>query len=208
MVKELELLKIIVPGEFVAGGIIAKLPPSWRDFCRHPEDRIPPYISSKSRQGAGHAFTRCHTSCRCCHVSRGPGPRLLAELSSGAATCSSAPDLASLPRWAPALPRVPEIWALPPREESSGDATCSSALDLVSLSRWAPALPCDPDLASPRGELRCCHVPHGPQRAVDHGNKERHSCPRHAAGLTCVQSTVACYRGACKACGHAATIWT
>jgi hypothetical protein len=32
MVKELELLKIIIPDEFVAGGIIAKLPPSWRDF--------------------------------------------------------------------------------------------------------------------------------------------------------------------------------
>jgi hypothetical protein len=32
MVKELRLLKIIVPDEFVAGGIIAKLAPSWRDF--------------------------------------------------------------------------------------------------------------------------------------------------------------------------------
>jgi hypothetical protein len=32
MVKELELLNIIVPDEFVTGGIIAKLPPSWRDF--------------------------------------------------------------------------------------------------------------------------------------------------------------------------------
>jgi hypothetical protein len=32
MVKELELLKIIVPDEFMVGGIIAKLPPSWRDF--------------------------------------------------------------------------------------------------------------------------------------------------------------------------------
>jgi hypothetical protein len=32
MVKELGLLKIVVPNEFVAGGIIAKLPPSWRDF--------------------------------------------------------------------------------------------------------------------------------------------------------------------------------
>jgi hypothetical protein len=32
MVKELELLKIVIPNEFVAGAIIAKLPPSWRDF--------------------------------------------------------------------------------------------------------------------------------------------------------------------------------
>jgi hypothetical protein len=39
------------------------------------------------------------------HVSRGPGSRLLAELSSAAATCSSAPDLTSPSRWAPVLPR-------------------------------------------------------------------------------------------------------
>jgi hypothetical protein len=32
MVKKLELLKIVVPDEFVARGIIAKLPPSWRNF--------------------------------------------------------------------------------------------------------------------------------------------------------------------------------
>jgi hypothetical protein len=32
MVKELTLLKIVVPDEFVAGCIIAKLPPLWRDF--------------------------------------------------------------------------------------------------------------------------------------------------------------------------------
>jgi hypothetical protein len=32
MMKELLLLKIVVPDEFVAMGIIAKLPPSWRDF--------------------------------------------------------------------------------------------------------------------------------------------------------------------------------
>jgi hypothetical protein len=33
MVKELRLLKIVVLDEFVAGGIITKLPPSWRDFA-------------------------------------------------------------------------------------------------------------------------------------------------------------------------------
>jgi hypothetical protein len=33
MVKELGLLKIVIPDEFVAGDIIAKLPPSWRDFA-------------------------------------------------------------------------------------------------------------------------------------------------------------------------------
>jgi hypothetical protein len=32
MVKELVLLKIVVPNEFVAEGIIVKLPPLWRDF--------------------------------------------------------------------------------------------------------------------------------------------------------------------------------
>jgi hypothetical protein len=32
MVKELTLLKIVVPDEFVARCIIAKLPPLWRDF--------------------------------------------------------------------------------------------------------------------------------------------------------------------------------
>jgi hypothetical protein len=140
---------------------------------------------------------------------RGPGPCLLAELSSTVATCSSASDLTSLPRWAPVLPRVSWLWALPPREESFGAATCSSAPDLASLSRWAPALPRGPGLASPRGELWCCHVPYSPpppQRAVDHRNKKRPSCLRHAAGLACVQSTIACYRGACKACGNTATV--
>jgi hypothetical protein len=105
---------------------------------------------------------------------------------------------------------LPHVLWLRPRlltELSSGAATCSSALDLASLSRWALALPRGPSLASPRGELRCCHIPHNPQRTVDHKNKERSSCPRNAVGLTCVQSTVACYRGACKTCGQTATVW-
>jgi hypothetical protein len=33
MAKEVEHLKINLPDKFVAGGIIAKLPPSWRDFA-------------------------------------------------------------------------------------------------------------------------------------------------------------------------------
>jgi hypothetical protein len=95
---------------------------------------------------------------RCCHVSRGPGPRLLAELRSGAATCSLTQDITSLLRWAPALPHVSWLRALPPKEESSGAATCSSAPDLTSLSRCALVLPRGPDLASTRGELLHCHV--------------------------------------------------
>jgi hypothetical protein len=95
-------------------------------------------------------------------VARGLGSRLLAELSSGAATHSSVPDLASPSRWAPTLQRVPWLWALPSREESFDAATCSSAPGLASLSRWAPTLSRGPGLASPRGELRCCHVPYGP----------------------------------------------
>jgi hypothetical protein len=127
-------------------------------------------------------------------LSCGPRPHLLAELSSGATTRSSVLDLTSLPRWALTLPRVQWLRALPPREESSGAATCSSAPDLTSLPRWTPALPRGPDLASPRGELRCCHVPHAPQRAVDHKNKKGPSCPKLPAEFTCVQSTVTCYR--------------
>jgi hypothetical protein len=87
-----------------------------------------PHIGFKLRQGAGRAFMHCHVPCifglrlptevssalshvlwprtspscrgglRRCHVSRGLEPRLLTEVSSGAATCPSAPDLASLLR--------------------------------------------------------------------------------------------------------------
>ena len=33
LVKELEHFPCLLPNKFVAGGIIAKLPPSWRDFA-------------------------------------------------------------------------------------------------------------------------------------------------------------------------------
>jgi hypothetical protein len=39
MVKELRLLKIVVPDDFVTGGIIAKLTPSWRDFATAPKHK-------------------------------------------------------------------------------------------------------------------------------------------------------------------------
>jgi hypothetical protein len=46
---------------------------------------------------------------QCCDVSYGSGPRLLAEVGPGAATCHMAPDLASRVRWAPALSRIPWV---------------------------------------------------------------------------------------------------
>jgi hypothetical protein len=61
--------------------------------------RVPLYISLKSRQVVGCAFTHCH-------VSYGSGPPLPAEVDSGAAMCHMAPDLAYRLKWALALPRV------------------------------------------------------------------------------------------------------
>jgi hypothetical protein len=81
------------------------------------------------------------------------GPRLLAELSSSTVTCSSAPDLASLPRR-----RLCHV--------SHGSGLCL-------LERRAPALPRVPQLrTSPpcRGELRRCHVaPASPPREESSG---------------------------------------
>jgi hypothetical protein len=77
-----------------------------------------------------------------------------------AATCPIALDLASLLRRAPALPRVPRLWASPPwwcglrryhvsrgsglrllGEVVSDSTSCSTAPDSTSLLRWAPVLP-------------------------------------------------------------------
>jgi hypothetical protein len=57
--------------------------------------------------------------------------------------------------------------------------------DKVSFD--AATCPSAPGSASSRRELCCCHVPHSPQRAVNHMNKERPNCPRHAARLAYFQ---------------------
>jgi hypothetical protein len=59
--------------------------------CRHPEDRIPPHTSSKSRQGAGRASTRCHVSCSF-------RPHHSAEVGFRATTCPATSNLTSLLR--------------------------------------------------------------------------------------------------------------
>jgi hypothetical protein len=66
--------------------------------CRHPEDWVPPHISSKLKQEAVCASTRCHASYSF-------GPQLPVEVGSGATTCPTAPNLTSLLRWVPVLPR-------------------------------------------------------------------------------------------------------
>jgi hypothetical protein len=60
-------------------------------LCRYPKDRVTPYTSSKSRQGARRAST-------CCHISCSFGPHHPTEVGSGTTTCPAAPDLASLLR--------------------------------------------------------------------------------------------------------------
>jgi hypothetical protein len=87
------------------------------------------------------------------HVSNGPEPHLLAELSSGAATCSSAPDLTSLPRWAPALPRVPWLRALSPLCRHPEDRVSSHT---SSKSRQGAML------ASMHYHVSCSFGPHLP----------------------------------------------
>jgi hypothetical protein len=155
----------------------------WRNLsfgggqCQYPKDWVPPCTSSKSRQGAGRVSTHCHVSCSL-------GSHLPAEVGSGAITCHAALDLVSVLRWAPMLPRVPRLRSLPFWEVSSSVATCPMALGSAFL----------------RGDLRCCHVSHGPRRAVDHRNKERLSCPKHAASLTCFHGTLVRYRSAYKTC--------
>jgi hypothetical protein len=156
----------------------------WRCGCRYTEDQVPHIQALSKKQGAERVSMHCYL--RCSFRSH-----LLTEVDFDAATCPTVPDLTSLLRWAPVLLRVPQLRTLPP---------------------W-------------QGELQCCHMSHGcglclserralmlsrtprPQRAVDHRNKERSSCSRHTNRLVCFQSTLKRYWGACKTCGHAATVW-
>jgi hypothetical protein len=55
----------------------------------------------------------CRNGLRCRQVSHGPGPCLPTEEGSDTVACPMVPDLASLPRRAPVLPRVPRLWTLP-----------------------------------------------------------------------------------------------
>jgi hypothetical protein len=101
---------------------------------------------------------------------RGPGPRLLNELNSSAAMRSSAPDLVSLLRWAPALSRVPQLRTSPPcrgglrrchmaptsppREENSGAATHPSGLWTTGIKKGLSALGTQLDLYVSKAWLR------------------------------------------------------
>jgi hypothetical protein len=85
---------------------------------RYLADRVPPRTSLKSRQGAGHAST-------CCHTSHSFGPHLPAREGSGAAMPTAAPYPTSLLRRAPVLPRIPRLWTLPPN--SGGIRRCHAS---------------------------------------------------------------------------------
>jgi hypothetical protein len=78
-------------------------------ICRYPVDRVPPHTSFKSTQEAGRAST-------CYYISCSFKPHLPTWVGSSAATCPVVPDLASLPRWALALPHVLWLRTSPPCE--------------------------------------------------------------------------------------------
>jgi hypothetical protein len=94
----------------------------YTSVCRYPEDRVPPYISSKSRQGAGRVCTRFHVSCS-------SGPRLPAEVGFGAATCPAALAPTAQSKAAPGPPRVMRLQLpLPsPRQLRGRHVSCGSS---------------------------------------------------------------------------------
>jgi hypothetical protein len=124
--------------------------------CRYPEDRVPPYTNSKSRQRTRRGLTHAHVFC-------GSSSYLLAQGSSGTATCPMALAPASWPRAALQPPRVPWLQLWPPgsgqlwdRHMSHGSSsrflaqgsfaatTCPVAPALASWLKAAPETSCVP----------------------------------------------------------------
>jgi hypothetical protein len=100
-----------------------------------------------------------------CHVCYSFRPHLpTEEVGYGATTCPVAPNLASLARRAPVLPRVLRPQTSPP---CGGEFRCCHVSLgpgphlLTEVSSGATMCPMAPGSASPRGELRCCHRSHG-----------------------------------------------
>jgi hypothetical protein len=119
-----------------------------RGHCLNLADRVPSHTSSKSRRRARHELTRVH-------VSRGSSSRLLAQDSSGAATCPVAP--------------------IPPPD--SGQLQSRHVFHGSSSRPWLRAAPEPshvPWLQLPPlglGQLRNRHVSRGALRAVDYWSK-------------------------------------
>jgi hypothetical protein len=141
------------------------------------------YLSVPCRPGTPAYRLESKTRKTYCHMPYITGSCLPAWEGSGAATCSTAPDHASLLGRAPTLPRAPRLRILPlcsgglwcchvsygsgsylPTREGSGAATCPAALDPASLHERALTLPRVPRLRilppCSRG-LQRCHVSHG-----------------------------------------------
>jgi hypothetical protein len=108
-------------------------------ICGYPEDRVPSHTSSKSTQGAGRASTRCHVSCNF-------GSNLPTDVGSGTTMFPTAPDLASLLKWTPALPRVSQLRSLPPWRGELRCCHVSHGSELWLPERGAPLLPRVPRL--------------------------------------------------------------
>jgi hypothetical protein len=140
-----------------------------------------------------------------CHVSCSFVPHLPVEVGSGVATCPAAPDLASLLRWAPVSPRVPQLRTSPPCWSELQQCHVPHSLGPCLLTEVnSSAVTCSTVQGSAflRGGLRDCHVSHSPRRTVDHRNKKRLIYPRHAGRLACFQGTLVRYWSVCKRAGH------
>jgi hypothetical protein len=86
-------------------------------------------------------------------------------------------------------------------EVSSDAVTCPSVPDLLAeVSSDAAMCPMASGSTFLRGKLWCYHMSHGPRRDMDHRNKERLSCSRHTARLTCFHGALVHYRSACSTC--------